>query len=249
MENKLDWESFRDQFHESWWEDMKPAIESEWMFDIYQKLKEDSKKDLILPYSQNVFRSFKITDKNKIKSVWYLMDPYPRRYKDGTPQATGIPMDCSNSPDGKLQPSLEIFYDGIANDFGKKEVKKSKSLDYLLEQGVLMLNTDLTVKLNKTQSHEGLWLPFQKYLLEEVLAKKTGLIYILSGKASQKLEGYISPLGNTIFKIEHPAFAARIHRDWQTGDVFRKSNRILESEKGPLNKIFWDKNDYESTPF
>lgn len=248
MENKLDWNSFKEFFHESWWEDMKPAIESEWMFNIYQKLKEDSKKDVICPESHNVFRAFKNCDKNKIKTVWYLMDPYSRRYKDGKFQATGIPMDCSNSSDGKLQPSLEIFYDGISAELGRK-VERSKTLDYLIAQGVLMLNTDLTVKLNKTNSHDTLWEPFQQYLLEEVLSKKVGIIYILFGKNSQKLEKYISPLGNYIFKVIHPAAAAHTHTDWNTQGVFRKSNSILLANGGSGNTIFWNKEELETVPF
>jgi uracil DNA glycosylase len=132
------------------------------------------------------------------------MDPYCRRYRDGKLQATGIPMDCSNSPDGKLQPSLTKFYDTMSKELGHK-VQYSPSLKYLLEQGCMLLNSDLTVKLNKTQSHEGLWRPFMKYFFEEILTSYPGMIYVLAGKASQALERYINPLGNYIFKVEHPA--------------------------------------------
>lgn len=73
------------------WADLfKPFIESQEMYDIYQKLKADGKKEVILPTSDVVFRSFATTDPRSIKSIWYLMDPYPRRYKGGTNQATGL---------------------------------------------------------------------------------------------------------------------------------------------------------------
>ena len=60
------------------------------------------------------------------------------------------------------KPSLELFYKGIENDLDMK-VDKSPSLLYLQDQGVMMLNTDLTCKLNKTASHKKLWEPFQKF--------------------------------------------------------------------------------------
>lgn len=238
----LDWESFAPKFHESWHKKIKPAIESKWMWDIYQTLKKDGQKERIVPDSSNTFRAFLTTDMTKLKCIWVLMDPYPRLYKDGkTPQATGIAMDCSNSPDGTLQPSLELFYDEMQT-YVKRKVTRHKSLDYLHEQGVMFLNSDLTCKVNKTQSHEGLWEPFMKYLFEEVLGQDTHLVYVLAGKASQKLEKYINPFC-TIFKVEHPAAAAHKHTSWNSDGVFRKINDIMKDNK--VDQIFWDYEEWQ----
>lgn len=222
------------------WADLfRPFIESEEMFNIYERLKQDGR--LVVPTWDNTYRSFLKSSPHNIQVVWYLMDPYDRRYRDGKNQATGIPMDSSNSPDGKLQPSLVKFYEGIEKDTKIKPVD-TPNLEYLLSQGVLLLNTDLTTKVNKTGSHEGLWEPFQKYFLEEIMSKQTGIVYILSGNTSLNMEKYISPLGNYILKTEHPANAERRKREWKTENIFNNINKLV---KYP---IIWNSGDYDDNP-
>lgn len=244
----MNYDDFKDQFG-MWAEKFKPFIESEDFFNIYQKIKHDAQTEIICPSSSDTFKVFELTNPNTIKVIIVLMDPYCRRYKDKKLQATGIPMDCSNSADGKLQPSLTKFYDAMSKEIGHK-VEYSPSLKYLLEQGCLLLNSDLTVKLNKTQSHEGLWRPFMKYFFEEVLYGKSGIIYVLAGKSSQKLERFINPLGNHIIKIEHPAAAEYTSRDWNSEGIFTKINNILLADKGKEAWILWDKKEWDEVlPF
>lgn len=249
----MDYKDFEPLFGK-WAPKFKKFIESKEMDEIYRKIKEDAfqekngkliRKEFIVPSYENTFRVFKESDPSYLKSIWYLMDPYPRKYKDGSLQATGIAMDCSNSPDGELQPSLEKFYDAMEKDLDKK-VNRTPDLSYLAQQGVLLLNTDLTCKLNKTGSHEGLWDSFQKYFLEEVMYDYTGIIYVLAGKVSHKMEKYINPLGNYIFKVEHPAAASHKHTDWDCKNIFTKSNKILK-ENNNLS-IAWNSKDWEA-PF
>ena len=261
MTEKLDYTTFESKLGE-WALKFKPFIESKEMWDIMQTIKSDAfeerkdkdgnkvlvRKEYIVPNSADTFRAFATTRPSDLKVIFYLMDPYPRKYKNGAFQATGIAMDCSNSPDGKLQPSLDNFYDAIDNEFGGK-CERSKSLQYLHEQGVMMLNTDLTCKLNKTQSHEGLWEPFQKYFLEEVLRSDTQVIYVLCGKASLRMKKYINPFCK-IFELSHPAAAAHTHTDWDSKGVFKKINMILKENNG--YEVFWDKkawDEYKEPPF
>jgi len=123
------------------------------------------------------------------------------------------------------------------------KVDKSPSLLYLQDQGVMMLNTDLTCKLNKTASHKKLWEPFQKFFLEEIMFGYTGIIYILSGDESKRMKRYINPLGNYIFEIEHPVAASYAHRDWNHQNIFRKINRILKENNN--FSIEWDNKKYQ----
>lgn len=244
----LDYNEFAPLFGD-WAGLFQPFIEGEEMEKIYQKLK--SEKEKIVPSSDVTFRSFAESSPHNIKSVWYLMDPYPKRYKDKTNQATGIPLDCSNSKDHVLQPSLQQFWKGLMKDTGKK-VEETIHLDYLLDQGILLLNTDLTCKLNKTGSHSGLWDPFQKFFLEQIMGKKTGIIYVLAGKESHKMEKYITPIGNYIWKTDHPMAAEHRHTEWDAKKVFTKTNQILtEHKKDPIE---WDRSIFykdliENCPF
>lgn len=152
-------------------------------------------------------------------------------------------MDCRNTPDGTLQPSLIKFYEAL-EDSEKMPVVRTPDLTYLCNQGVLLLNTDLTCKLNKTGSHRGLWEPFQKFFIDYV-QRKPGTIFILSGEVSLSMEKYINPLVSKIIKTEHPAAAARGERPWQYNNIFKSIN-ILLHEKG--EKICWNKKDWDIEP-
>ena len=233
-----------------WAEKFKPFIESKEFYDIYQVLKSDSiEGEIIVPSSDRTFKAFELTNPKNIKVVFYLMDPYPRRYKDKNPQATGIALDCSNSPDKKLQPSLTKFYDAMSLELGEK-VDYSPSLFYLLEQGVMMLNTDLTCKLGKTGSHEKLWEPFQKFFLQEIMSAYSGIIYVLCGKPSKRMRKYIYEMGNYVFEIEHPSAAEHADRMWNSEGVFKKINKILADNNGPASHIFWDRRAWDEVlPF
>lgn len=260
MDQRMKFQSFKDAFGD-WAKSFKPFIESEEMWKLYQKLKSDAAKDRIVPNSVDTFRVFSSCLMDAVKVVFFLQDPYPKLYRDGTPQATGIAMDCRNSPDGKIQPSLEFWYDAIDRYLQSKnhellpgysridkppKCERSANLDYLHEQGVMLVNTELTCKLNKTGSHKGYWKEFHKYFLSEVMYSKTGIIYVLCGNQSHSLEEFINPLGNYIFKLEHPMAAG--HRGdevWRDNDIFHKINKILVDNNGPDSKIYWDKKEWD----
>ena len=266
-EKKMNYKTFEEPLGE-WAPLLKPYIESEGMWDLYQKIKADAKKDVIVPRSTETFRAFKACSPRNLSVMFFLQDPYPRLYKNGVPQACGIAMDCRNSPDGKLQPSLDLWYDGIDRYLNSsqyeapsgvermdnpRKCERTPNLDYLHEQGVMLLNTDLTCKLGKTGSHENYWRGFYKYMLETVMFGTTGIIYVLCGKTSHNMEEFINPLGNYIFKIEHPMAAG--HRGdemWRDENIFGKINKILEDNNGKHYKIWWDRKDwefYKSPPF
>lgn len=86
---KLEFESFAPCFG-MWADKFRPFIESKEMFDIYQKLKKDAQREIIVPKSDSTFRAFATSNPDNIKTIWYMMDPYPKRYKNKVPQATGL---------------------------------------------------------------------------------------------------------------------------------------------------------------
>lgn len=242
-EKQLDFNDFKDKLG-AWADMFKPFIESEEMWNIYQKIKEDAKTERIVPSSDNTFRAFLTTNPKDLRVIFHLQDPYPKLYKNKTEQATGIAMDCSNSPDKKIQPSLEKWYDAIDAEL-KAKVNRTPNLEYLHQQGVMLLNTDLTCKVNKTGSHDKLWMPFIKYFLEDVLGTYNNIIHVICGKPSLRIEGHINPFCK-IFKLEHPVAAAYTSRDWNSNGIFIKINNILKDNN--LNEIQWNVDDWEA-PF
>lgn len=223
----MQWESFKDKFHESWHAKMRPFIESNECDAIYEFLKKESKRGKsIAPLSSNVYRCFKETPLDELKVVMMGMCPY-HTFKNGEPVADGLLMGCSTT--GYPQPSLDKFYDAMEKEFHSGlNLKRHKDPDvsYLAKQGVLMLNAALTVEMNKAGSHNAIWEPFVVYLLEHVL-DTSGVPFIFLGKDAAKYERYIPPF-TWSFTVSHPASASYKQTDWDTEGVFKKVNEILK---------------------
>jgi len=223
----MEWEKFKDKFHESWHAKMRPFIESNECDAIYEFLKKESKRGKqIAPLSSNVYRAFKETPLDELKVVLMGMCPY-HTFKNGEPVADGLLMGCSTT--GYPQPSLDKFYDAMEKEFHNGlNLKRHKNPDvsYLAKQGVLMLNAALTVEMNKAGSHSDIWEPFTVYLLEHVL-DTSGVPFIFLGKDAAKYERYIPPF-TWSFTVSHPASASYKQTDWETDGVFKKVNEILK---------------------
>lgn len=224
----------------SWAEKLAPFITSPEFDEIFTFLKKEARGGkVICPQSKDVFRAFKECEYSKCKAVFFLQDPYPW-IKNGKFVADGIPMSCSNTHE--LQPSLSLFYDGMEDNLGKK-VGRNADLTYLCHQGILILNTSLTVELNKPSSHKEIWSKFMNYLIDEVLnLYSTGLCVVAFGKHGQLTAKSMMPLLHWTFDVEHPAAAAHKQRKWDHGKIFTGINTVLKNNQN--DRIIWDYNDY-----
>jgi uracil-DNA glycosylase len=232
----MNWEKFKDQFHESWHIKMRPFIESKECDDIYEFLKKESKRGKkIAPLSSNVYRAFRETTLDDLKVVMMGMCPY-HTAKNGEFVADGLLMGCSVT--NALQPSLEKFYDAlekeIHNGLNLKRIK-SPDVAYLANQGVLMVNAALTTEINKAGSHIALWEPFTRYFFEHVI-DTAGVPIVFLGKDAAKYERYVAPFTWT-FTLSHPASAAYKQTDWDSEGVFTKVNKLLKENNN--YKIIW----------
>lgn len=226
---KLKKEKFKDKFGD-WWRYIEPIFDTDIMDNIYKELKlQHEKGKIICPEHPNTFNTFLATSPTSLHTVFLLLDPYPTIHKD-VMVSNGIALDCSNT--GKLQPSLEKWYEAIEESECKGlnlSMVRDPSLKFYYDQGMMFLNTALTVEYNKTGSHSDLWRPFTAWLIEEVFNKYfQGLTFVLCGAESQKFEKYIAPLQHYVFKLEHPSFANRQMRMWKHDGIFKKINRILK---------------------
>jgi len=181
-------------------------------------------------------------DPNNVKVVLIGLDPYPGRYSKKLLHSTGIPFDCANSPDGKLQPSLTEFWNGISAEF-EDEMSKEKDLQFLLNQGLFLGNRGLTCRLFQTESHIPLWDPFWKVFFEEYISLRPGVPIIFCGKSAEKLKKYVS--FNRVFSITHPSFAARTGQVWDTQNVFSSCNKIIRDSIGKEFMIDYNFNNIE----
>ncbi len=134
----------------------------------------------------------------------------------------------------------------IQCDLGE-EIEREPDLTFWANQGVLLLNSSLSVKAQKPDSDVELWQPFIRYLFSEVLNTITGTGIVLFGETAKKqVEKYLYPLSQPHLILKHPAYYSRLQQEIITEDCFNWCNKIIVDNTGEANKIFWNKKEYDA---
>lgn len=218
------------------WAGIFAKIGDDMFYNIAQQLIEKSEQETICPASIDVFRAFKECKYSRLKVVWVLQDPY-HQVIHGTRVADGIAMSCKNT--GLLQPSLKLVYDEIGKTVNherrfEQRHQRQPDLAFWANQGVLMLNTALTVGQGKPGSHTDIWKPFTTRLIR-ILGEDTSTIWIFSGAHAKGFSKLVKN-GTKYFTL-HPAAAAYRGGHWDSDDLFNNVNLLLNSRG--QDKIMW----------
>lgn len=159
----------------------------------------------ICPKQEDVFKAFNLCKYDDCKVVFIGQDPYPQK---GV--ATGILF--GNSADTKEQdwsPSLKVVKEAAINfEIPHNLITFDQTLESWAKQGILMINSALTVEMNKVGSHTMLWRPFISKMLKNISEINTGIIYVLFGSTAKTFKPYIGKF-NDVLEVEHPAYFAR----------------------------------------
>jgi uracil-DNA glycosylase len=207
-----------------WEKIIYPYLESENFYQTINKLigfVQDGKR--FTPKMKNWFRSFETCHYNNLKVVFIGQDPYPQ-----VDVADGISFSCSNTM--KEQPSLRHIFNSLEKQYPGYE--RNPDLKRWSEQGVLMLNTALTVEINKIGSHYSLWKTFTNGLLNSLNNHESDLIFVLLGKKAQEWKPLVNK--HTIIEVEHPAAAAYKGGVWNDQDLFIRINELLKQRNKSL---------------
>lgn len=173
----------------------------------------------ICPNQIDVFKAFTLCSLHDLKVVFLSQDPYPQKNV-----ATGILF--GNKKDTELSPSLNIIKEAAINfEIPHKNIIFDPTLESWAKQGILMLNSALTVEMNKVGSHIMLWRPFISKLIQNISKYDTGIVYVLFGSQAQTFIPYIGN-NNHIIKIEHPAYYARTHTKMSSELFVNVSNLV-----------------------
>lgn len=210
----------------------KELIEEESKKDYYIKLHDFVNKEYetktIFPPKENIFFALQKTPYEYVKVVIIGQDPY-----HGEGEAHG--MCFSVNPGIKVPPSLQNIYKELNRDLGCK----IPSNGYLLKwarQGVLLLNSVLTVEKDKPASHQGKgWETFTDRVIEEINKKETPVVFLLWGNfAKQKMQLITNPI-HLILTSSHPSpFSVRYGFDGCSH--FSKTNKFLkEHDMAPID--------------
>ncbi|MCT7501010.1 uracil-DNA glycosylase [Aliarcobacter cryaerophilus] len=213
------------------WEDI---IDLEKQKDYYKKLKEEINKryetTTVFPEKQNIFKAFFLTKLDNLKVVILGQDPY-----HGFGQAQGLAF--STPANIKNPPSMQNILKEIQSDLGKKSICEDGDLTPWAKQGVLLLNTILTVEEAKPKSHHNLgWEVFTDNIIKYISDNCKDTIFILWGSPAISKTKLIDRKKHHILTAPHPSPLSS-YRGFFGCKHFSQTNNILKS----LNKeaIIW----------
>jgi len=183
----------------------------------------------VFPSEDNVFNAFSTTPFEKVKVVILGQDPY-----HGANQAHGL---CfSVLPGVKTPPSLVNIYKELRQDISGFEIPNHGFLQSWAEQGVLLLNTVLTVEQGQAHSHKHLgWEEFTDVVIQKLSEHGSGIIFLLWGAHAQKKGAKIDTNKHHVLSAPHPS-PLSAHRGFLGCGHFSITNRILRQQnKKPID--------------
>ena len=218
------------QLDPSWRSLLAEELEQDYVARLQQFLAaEKAAGKVIYPAEPNVFRAFNLTPPDQVRVVIIGQDPY-----HGPGQADGL---CfSVQPGTRLPPSLRNIYKEIASELGV-DVKTTGCLNHWAEQGVLLLNSILTVEQAKPGSHQGKgWEQFTNRVIETLSDTQDSLVFMLWGSYAQHKGAMVDTGKHLVLASPHPSPLAA-YRGFFGNGHFTKANEYLR-EQG-LGAINW----------
>lgn len=181
---------------------------------------------VIYPSQDNVFNAFKLTDFADVRVVILGQDPY-----HGPNQAHGL---CFSVQHGvKTPPSLVNIYKELAQDIDGFVIPQHGNLLSWAEQGVLLLNTVLTVEQAQAHSHSKIgWETFTDNVITRISEHLDGVVFLLWGSHAQKKGAVIDASKHHVLKAPHPS-PLSAHRGFLGCRHFSQTNALLMQQAKP----------------
>jgi len=186
----------------------------------------------IFPPKELVFNAFQLVPKDKIKVVILGQDPY---INEG--EAMGLSFSV---PKGvKIPPSLRNIYKELAEDQDVDfDIPDHGDLTKWAEQGVLLLNSALTVREGKSNSHAEYWKYMTDNIIKDISKRMNGVIFLLWGNYARHKKNFIDIDKHYVLESVHPSPLSAQRGGWFGSRHFSKVNKILEDLK--KTKIEWN---------
>ena len=212
-----------------WLEPLKPEFSKDYYKELYQTVVEEYKTQVVFPPSDDIFNAFALTPLKEVKVVIIGQDPY-----HNVGQAHGL---CfSVRPEVDIPPSLVNIYKELKDDCGC-EIPNNGYLVKWAEQGVLLLNTVLTVRAHQANSHRGMgWEQFTDAAIRVLNEEDRPIVFILWGAPAQKKKTMLNNPKHLILEAPHPS-PLSAYRGFFGSKPFSKTNAFLE--QNGLKPIDW----------
>ena len=211
------------------WDDiLNSEFKKDYFKELAKFLNEETKHKTIFPEKINLFRALKLTPYDKVNVVILGQDPY-----HGEKEANGL---CFSVNTGiQMPPSLQNIFKELKSDLGIERV--NTDLTDWAEQGILLLNTVLTVEKDKPFSHRGKgWEIFTNKIIEKLNEKKDPIVFVLWGNAAREKKMLLTNSHHMIVESAHPS-PLSYSRGFKDSHPFSKVNNMLKSIGKP--EIKW----------
>ncbi|MBQ6814643.1 MAG: uracil-DNA glycosylase [Lachnospiraceae bacterium] len=212
-----------------WREALSEEFKKPYYKTLYEKVVEEYKTHPIFPPSDDIFNAFNYTPLSDVKCVIIGQDPY-----HNVGQAPGL---CfSVKPDVAIPPSLVNIYKELHDDLGC-DIPNNGYLKKWADQGVLMLNTVLTVRAHQANSHQGIgWEKFTDAAIRILNEQDRPIVYLLWGAPAQKKAAKVDNPKHLLLKAPHPS-PLSAYRGFFGCKHFSQANEFLI--KNGIEPIDW----------
>lgn len=219
----------QDLLHNDWKSILKSTLASDNFQKLSYRVADAYMQDTVYPPKEQLFQAFQLCTYQDTRVVILGQDPY-----HGPGQAHGlsfsVPQSCP------FPPSLKNIFKELYSDIGRMRV--SGDLSDWAAQGVLMLNTSLTVRAGEAGSHAKLgWLEFTKAVLKALNLHETPIVFLLWGNHAQQFSSLITDPKHLMLTSAHPSPLAANRGGWFGSRHFSKTNDFLVSQG--LKPIIW----------
>ena len=216
------------QIEKSWLTQLSSEFEKDYMKKLSLFLKEEKKTKTIYPIGSKIFNAFNLTPFSKVKVVILGQDPY-----HGPNQANGLSFSVNKSL--PIPPSLKNIFKELFDDLGIQP-SNSGCLERWSNQGVLLLNTYLTVERGKPGSHRNIgWERFTDYVLSKLSENKKNIVYLLWGKHAQEKVKIINSINNKIIMSAHPSPYSANYGFFGSRPFSKANNFLMNTNQTKIN--------------
>lgn len=216
------------KIEESWKMALQKEFESEYFGKLTNFVKEEYKKGPVFPPGKFIFRAFDLCPISAVRVVILGQDPY-----HGMGQANGL---CFSVSSGVAKPpSLVNIFTELKNDLGR-EPSTDSTLESWAKQGVLLLNSTLTVQAGAPTSHSGRgWEVFTDSALKVLAQSRKGLVFILWGSYAQKKAAFLDPQQHLLIKSPHPSPLSSYRGFFGSKPFSRANDYLISQGKAPID--------------
>lgn len=207
------------KFNNDWDNVLKEEINKEYFINLLSEVNKLYDEKIIYPPKKDVFNAFRLSYKD-VKVVILGQDPY-----HGEGEAHGFAFSCLKVP---IPPSLKNIYKEIKDDLGITKNIENGNLIPWVKQGVMLLNTGLTVEKDKPNSHKDLgWHTFTDEVIKKLNDREDPIVFILWGNNARDKKKFITNKRHLIIESAHPSpFSAR--NGFFGSKPFSRTNKFLK---------------------